>query len=79
MNKKKWRDRPHTTLEFLAKLGEEFGEVSRVVTDEFDGDGAPDVLPSENFIDGMIEELEHVSFIADCWRHRLLQFRGGSQ
>lgn len=72
MRHHRWKDKTHPQGLWFAKLGEEFGEVAREVVEDIRGVptvGAPTAK--------LIKELEHVEFIAKCWREDIM--RGGAR
>lgn len=72
MNYKRWSE-VHSDEMYMAKLGEEFGEVARAQSNRLKS------LKTSNPVKrgikaqtyNLIEELEHVEFIAQCWRRQL--------
>jgi NTP pyrophosphatase (non-canonical NTP hydrolase) len=64
MKKQQYENRSYKTEFWFAKLAEEFGEVAREVVD------IAKLKPRER---NLIEELEHVEFIARCFREDLMQ------
>lgn len=59
MKRKQWQGQHHSSEMWLAKLGEEFGEVSKAYVQLLRGKGT---------LVHLLEELEHVEFIARCAR-----------
>lgn len=72
MDKKKWQN-PRIPLSTLAlKLAEEVGEVSTIITDaQFAGHGIYDGPLTKPEREHLIEELDHVRFIASQMKKRL--------
>ena len=69
MNRKKWEGAAYSNAYWFAKLGEEFGEVADEQVKAMEkGDDYDDKT--------MIEELEHVEFIARCFRQDLERNHG---
>jgi len=79
MRRNKWLNRSHPTERWLAKLTEEMGEVGLALSDRYDalvGDSKGNVSLAVNRAAAELEEeLEHVIFIASCWRDQLQRER----
>lgn len=65
----KWENQDHPRERWLAKLGEEFGEVSREVVEEIRDDATPGKRRKAR--ERLYEELGHLVFIAECWMDQL--------
>ena len=61
MKRRQYEGQSYSNEFWFTKLGEEFGEVARELVDIFKGD-------SERPVGKLIKELEHVEFIARCFR-----------
>lgn len=67
MKRYEYEGRSHTQEVWFAKLGEEFGDVAREIVDN---------LKEPKFNTGKLrKELEHVEFIARCFREDLERAR----
>lgn len=58
MNLPRWKQ-PHGSVVFMAKLTEEVGEVGKALRHRLEGKN-----------DNLVEELDHVIYIATCWREQ---------
>lgn len=78
MNKKQWKNNKISDSKFLAKLSEEFGEVGRAQVNRLNALAAknPAKRGYKAHTKNLIEELEHVEFIARCWREKLIENAG---
>lgn len=63
MRRKNWKGQTHPVARWIAKLVEETGEVGQEL--------ARHTLPSVKDYERAITELEHVEFIAKCFREDL--------
>jgi ABC-type sulfate transport system substrate-binding protein len=73
LKKEPWVDKYHSDEEFAVKLGEEVGEVmttrAREIRDGMEKDVGRLTLQ---------DDLEHVEFIARCWREQLAKQETGT-
>lgn len=81
MNRKFWKsginrlreDGQITDEDYMAKLAEEFGEVARAQSErlKIKGRKNPAKAGIKFHTRNLIEELEHVEFMAHCWRTQI--------